>query len=70
MSSITIRVTEREKTVLENFAAERQLTVSQLLRQSALDRVEDEYDLAIYQEYLARRDKEYIPFEEAVKEWY
>lgn len=70
MSSVTIRVTESEKAVLESFAAERRLTVSQLLRQSTLDRIEDEYGLAVYQEYLALKDKEYIPFDEAVKEWY
>lgn len=54
---ISIRLSPEEESVIRKFAEFQGLSVSELIRQSVLDRIEDELDLKEYEkaksEYLA-----------------
>lgn len=45
MSSITIRLNPKEKKYIQNYAKMNNKTVSEFVRESLLEKLEDEYDL-------------------------
>ena len=72
MPVISIRLNDNEKKLIKNFIESKGTTISQYIKDTLMEKIEDEYDLAICEEYLkdkANGDLKLIPFEEAVKEW-
>ena len=55
-STITIRLDETEKDIIQNCANSKGLTMSEFMKKVVLDYIEDEYDLKIYKEYLKEKD--------------
>lgn len=49
MENLTIRISREDKELLKDFADFNGISVSSLLRQSALERIENEIDIKLYQ---------------------
>lgn len=47
--SISLRLSEAEATLIKNYAAMNRISVSELVRQTVLERIEDEIDLKAYE---------------------
>lgn len=48
MNSITLRMNDRENSLVRNYAKANNMSISELVRQSVLEKIEDEIDLNIY----------------------
>lgn len=68
--SISVRLSKAETEVIKKYAALKGMTVSDLVRQSVLERIEDEHDLAAYHKAMAAFKKDSITYtlDEAEKE--
>ncbi len=51
--TVSLRLNERESMLFKKYADINGITVSELIRQSVLERIEDEYDLKDYEKALA-----------------
>ena len=72
MSVISIRFNSEEENVIKNYAKSKGFSVSQLIKETLMEKIEEEYDLEVCKEYLKAKEKGNlvtIPFEEAIKEW-
>lgn len=71
MSTISLRIEKRDKETIENYAKVKGVSISQLVRDSVFEKIEDEIDLELYtqamQEYKASPE-EAVSFDEAMKE--
>ena len=47
--SISLRLNEDEAALIRSYAELKKMSVSELIRQTVLERIEDEYDLAVYE---------------------
>ena len=54
---ISLRVTEDEMTVIKSYADLCGITVSDAVRRAILEKIEDEFDLRIYDEAMQKRGK-------------
>ena len=70
MATITLRMSEEDSRLIREYAEMTGTTVSQFVRQAALDRIEDEYDRSALVRYLevAKRG-DFVPYREARKDW-
>lgn len=50
--AISVRLTVEEESLIREYAAVHNLSVSELVRKSVLEKIEDEHDLQLYQEAL------------------
>lgn len=50
---ISIRLSEEDAMLIKKYAEMHNISVSELVRQSGFDRIEDEYDLKAYNDALA-----------------
>lgn len=67
MSTLTIRLNEEEKTIFQNVAGLYGGKLSTTIKQLALEKLEDEYDLQLMKEYEDRKERnevEYVSFED------
>ena len=55
--TISLRLNEEDSELIRAYAALNGMTVSELLRRSVLERIEDEYDLKAYEEAMAAYQK-------------
>ena len=70
MPTISIHFTESEYNLVRQHIESKGLTISQYIKTMLLERIEDEYDISIVNEYLQEKDSmEFLTFEEAAKEW-
>jgi len=72
MSVISIRFNSEEENVIKNYAKAKGFSISQLIKETLMEKIEEEYDLEVCKEYLKAKEKGNlvtIPFEEAIKEW-
>jgi conserved domain protein len=72
MSVISIRFNSEEENVIKNYAKSKGFSVSQLIKETLMEKIEEEYDLEVCKEYLKAKEEGTlvtIPFEEAIKEW-
>ena len=72
MSVISIRFNSEEENVIKNYAKAKGFSISQLIKETLMEKIEEEYDLEVCKEYLKAKEKRTlvtIPFEEAIKEW-
>ncbi len=68
--SVSVRLSEKENALFKDYAAILGLSVSEMIRRSVLERIEDEYDIALaedaYSEY--KKNPKTYTHEEAWKE--
>lgn len=72
MSVISIRLNSQEEAVVRSYAKSKNNSVSQLIKELLMEKIESEYDIEICREYLAEKEKgelNLISFEKAIKEW-
>ncbi|EFE85585.1 type II toxin-antitoxin system RelB family antitoxin [Fusobacterium periodonticum] len=72
MSVVSIRFNEEEEEIVKNYVKSKGTNLSQYIKNIIFEKIEEEYDLKLVQEYLKAKSEDtlnLIPFEEAVKEW-
>lgn len=50
---ISLRLSEQESNLFKKYAEMNRMSVSDLIRQSVMERIEDEYDLKVYEDAIA-----------------
>ena len=55
MSVISLRVPENELNVFKSYAKHNNKSLSEIIRIAMLERIEDEYDLKVFEEYEAEK---------------
>lgn len=61
MANISLRIPKEERELIEAYAKLQGMTVSEVFRSAVMEKIEDEYDLAIY-------DREYAKYVEGGKQ--
>ena len=72
MSVVSIRFNKEEEEIVKNYVKSKGTNLSQYIKNIIFEKIEEEYDLKLVQEYLKAKSEDtlnLIPFEEAVKEW-
>ena len=72
MSVVSIRFKDEEEEIVKNYVKSKGTNLSQYIKNIIFEKIEEEYDLKLVQEYLKAKSEEtlnLIPFEEAIKEW-
>ena len=72
MAVISIKFNNEEENIIKNYAKTKGFSISQLIKDTLMERIAEEYDLEVCKEYLKMKVEETlvtIPFEEAIKEW-
>lgn len=72
MSVVSIRFNDEEGEIVKNYIKSKGTNLSQYIKNIIFEKIEEEYDLKLVQEYLKAKSEEtlnFIPFEEAIKEW-
>ena len=72
MSVVSIRFNDEEEEIVKNYVKSKGTNLSQYIKNTIFEKIEEEYDLKLVQEYLKAKSEEtlnLIPFEEAIKEW-
>ncbi|HZJ87083.1 MAG TPA: DUF6290 family protein [Erysipelothrix sp.] len=72
MSTITIRTTEKEKELIKAFTEFNGVTMSDFIKETILEKIEDAYDLRIAEESLAEyhaSGEKAIDFDDVLKEF-
>ena len=72
MSVVSIRFNDDEEEILKNYVKSKGISLSQYIKNTIFEKIEEEYDLKSVQEYLKAKSEgtlNLIPFEEAIKEW-
>ena len=54
---LSIRCSSEDENLIKKFAAIKKQSVSEFLRQAALAKIEDEYDLKLVKDYLDKKEK-------------
>lgn len=70
MNSITLRINDDENRLIRDYAKANNISISELMRQSVLEKIEDEIDLAIYEQAMQehKEDPQDISFDEMMTE--
>jgi hypothetical protein len=72
MSVVSIRFNDEKEEIVKNYVKSKGTNLSQYIKNIIFEKIEEEYDLKLVQEYLKAKSEDtlnLIPFEEAVKEW-
>ncbi len=72
MSVVSIRFNDEEEEIVKNYVKSKGTNLSQYIKNIIFEKIEEEYDLKLVQEYLKAKSEgtlNLIPFEEVVKEW-
>ena len=72
MSVVSIRFYDEEEEIVKNYVKSKGTNLSQYIKNIIFEKIEEEYDLKLVQEYLKTKSEgtlNLIPFEEAIKEW-
>lgn len=56
MSTISLRVPEDELNIFKAYAKHNNSTLSEIIRNTMLERIEDEYDLKVFTDYEAEKE--------------
>ena len=68
---VSVKLTEEEVQALNDVSPLYDCSIPSLLRRLAFEKIEDEYDITIFEEYEKERESgtlEMIPFEDVLKE--
>lgn len=71
MATISLRVPENELNIFKSYAKHNNKTLSEMIRITMLERIEDEYDLKVFEKYEAEKQKGTVkmrPIDELWKE--
>lgn len=68
--TISLRLNDRDSELIKRFAEMQGMSVSELVRRSVISKIEDEYDLKLYNEALAeyRKDPKTYSLDEVERE--
>ena len=68
--ALSLRLSREEEMLFKKYAEIKKISVSELIRQSVLERIEDEFDLKVYEQAWAAYQKEPVTYtlEEVEKE--
>ena len=72
MSVVSIRFNDEEEEIVKNYVKSKETDLSQYIKNIIFEKIEEEYDLKLVQEYLKAKSEGTLnlkPFEEAIKEW-
>lgn len=69
MATMTLRINEEDSKLIKNYIQMHGLTISDFARQSMLERIEDEYDLAVLRKAMEEDDGVRIPVEDLFEEF-
>ncbi|MGN0702637.1 MAG: type II toxin-antitoxin system RelB family antitoxin [Lentihominibacter sp.] len=56
MATISLRVPDNELNAIKNYAKINNKTVSEIIRETMISRIEDEYDMKVFDEYLIEKE--------------
>ena len=65
MTTISLRLSDADNNLIKKYAELNGMSVSDLVRQSVLDRIEDEYDLKAYHEAMEEYRKNPVTYSHA-----
>ncbi|HHX97185.1 MAG TPA: ribbon-helix-helix protein, CopG family [Clostridia bacterium] len=70
MNSITLRINDDENRLIRSYAKANNISISELMRQSVLEKIEDEIDLKIYNQAMKehKENPQDISFDEMMNE--
>jgi hypothetical protein len=69
MSTISLRLNDKDDTIIRKYAELHNIDLSTLLRQAVLEKIEDEYDLALFDKvWEEEKENEKISHENLKKE--
>ena len=54
---LSVRCTPEDEKIIKTYAATQDKSVSELLRELVMEKIEEEYDLKIVHEYLAKKEE-------------
>jgi len=60
--TISLRLSDEDTALIKKYAELNRMTVSELIRQSVIERIEDEYDLKAYEKAIAEHKKNPVTF--------
>jgi predicted transcriptional regulator len=64
MTTMTIRIPEEEKELIQGYAKLHGMSAAEVMRRSTVERIEDEFDLRDLNEAIAASDGVFVPWEE------
>lgn len=68
-TTITIRIDEDDKNLIQSYAKMHGKSTAEVLRDSALERIEDEFDIAELRAAMKSSDNTFMPHEEVMKKY-
>ncbi len=69
MSTISLRLSDKEDTLIRKYAELHQVDLSTFIRQAVIEKIEDEYDLTLFNKvWEEEKNKEKLSHEELKKE--
>ncbi|TYQ16589.1 UNVERIFIED_CONTAM: hypothetical protein Cloal_3146 [Acetivibrio alkalicellulosi] len=69
MSTISIRLNDKDDTLIRKYAELHQVDLSTFIRQAVIEKIEDEYDLTLFDKvWEEEKDQEKLSHEELKKE--
>lgn len=70
MSTISLRMNEEEEKLIKEYAKAQNISISELVRSSVLERIEDDIDVTLYQQAMQEHEEqpEDISFEAMAQE--
>ena len=60
--TISLRLNDQEMLLIKKYAQLNQLSVSELIRQAVIEKIEDEYDLEVFQTSLEEYQKDPVTY--------
>lgn len=60
--TISLRLNDQEMLLIKKYAQLNQLSVSELIRQAVIEKIEDEYDLEVFQKSLEEYQKDPVTY--------
>ena len=63
--SISVRLTEQDEQLFRSYAKTNNISLSELFRNAVFEKIEDEYDLAVYRESLEEYEKNPVSYSHA-----
>ena len=69
MTTMTIRISENDKRLIKSYAALHGISAADVLRRSALERIEDEFDLRELQEAMNTSTGEFVSHKELMAKY-
>lgn len=60
--TISLRLSDEETTLIKDYARLKKMTVSEIIRQTILERIEDEIDLLAYNKAMKEYEKDSVTY--------